>query len=187
MIDDIAILDDETRPRAPKIAGATDAHRAHGRRLRLFHHAHIHQLAQLRRVIEALARGEGDEAEVAARASSLAMAENYRRFGALCGHECQMLTLHHMIEDQEIFPRLAASGSEGLRKVVARLAKEHETVHALLVRLEEAAVALLRAPAPERVEAVRVVFEALERVVLSHFGYEERELEEALGYHGVAL
>lgn len=187
MIDDIAFLDDDTRPRAPKIEGATDVHRAHGRRLALFHHHHIAQLAQLRRAIEALARGHGGEAELARQASSLSLAQNYRRFGALCGQECQMLTIHHMIEDQEIFPRLAASGSAGLRKVVERLSHEHEIVHALLVRLEDAAARLLQSPGPERIEAVRTVFEALERVVLSHFGYEERELEEALGYHGVAL
>jgi hypothetical protein len=29
------------------------------------------------------------------------------------------------------------------------------------------------------------VFRALERVVRSHFGYEETELEEALGFYGV--
>ena len=38
------------------------------------------------------------------------MIENLiRRVGTLCGHECQLLTLHHTIEDQEIFPAPAQS------------------------------------------------------------------------------
>jgi hypothetical protein len=34
---------------------------------------------------------------------------------------------------------------------------------------------------------VKVAFLALERVVQSHFGYEQTELEEALGYFDVPL
>lgn len=186
MIHDIAFLDDETRPRAPAIEGATDAHRAHGRRLTLFHRFHLQQLALLRRALGDVERGLGDPGALAGHVSSMAMIENYRRFGNLCGQECQLLTMHHMIEDHEIFPHLRGR-SEGLRKVIDRLSAEHDVVHTLLERLEQAAAAFTAEPDTARLAALREVFNALERVVISHFGYEERELEEALGFYAIPL
>jgi len=191
LIDDIEFLDDATRPLAPPIEGASDLHRAHGRRLTLFHRYHLQQLAQLRRALDDLEKdnleiGIRNADAVAEQVRSLAMIENYRRFGSLCGQECQLLTLHHTIEDQDIFPQLRES-SEGLRKVIDRLSAEHLIVHELLVRLQEATRQLARGPKVETLTSLRRVYEALERVVISHFGYEERELEEALGFYGIPL
>jgi hypothetical protein len=118
--------------------------------------------------------------------SSLQMAANYRVFGNLCGRECQMLTLHHTIEDQSIFPELR-QGSDGLRKVVDRLAQEHLIIHQLLEALHDKAVNAVREPGRETFAALKAAFLALDRVVRSHFGYEQEELEEALGYFGIPL
>lgn len=186
MIDDIDFLDDSTRPLAPPIAGASDLHRAHGRRLALFHRYHLQQLAQLRRALDDLEKGMGDATALAEQVGSMAMIENYRRFGSLCGQECQLLTLHHTIEDQEIFPHLRNT-SDGLRKVIDRLSNEHLIVHELLVRLQDATRRFAREPGEAALRSLRQVYEALERVVISHFGYEERELEEALGFYGIPL
>jgi hypothetical protein len=186
VIDDIAFLDDSTRPLAPSIEGASDLHRAHGKRLTLFHRYHLQQLAQLRRALDELEKGMGDAAALAEQVGSMAMIENYRRFGSLCGQECQLLTLHHTIEDQEIFPQLRNT-SDGLRKVIDRLSAEHLIVHELLVRLQEATRRFAQEPGEAALASLRRVYEALERVVISHFGYEERELEEALGFYGIPL
>ena len=186
VIDDIAFLDDSTRPSAPAIPDATPQHRAHGRRLSLFHRFHLQQMAAIRQALAAIERGEGDTTALAQAVSNMDMIENYRRVGTLCGHECQLLTLHHTIEDQEIFPRLR-NQSAGLRAVIDRLSQEHEIVHTLLERLEQAALALSDTPSPEALADLRRVFDALHRVVASHFGYEEEELAEALGYFGVPL
>lgn len=196
MIDDIPFLDDATRPLAPPIEGASDLHRAHGRRLTLFHRYHLQQLAQLRRALTDLEQsnlenGNPDKGLDAADAlarqvGSMAMIENYRRFGSLCGQECQLLTLHHTIEDQEIFPHLR-DRSDGLRKVIDRLSAEHLIVHELLVRLQDATRQFAQEPRAEKLAVLREVYDALERVVISHFGYEERELEEALGFYGIPL
>lgn len=186
VIDDIEFLDDSTRPAAPPIEGASDLHRAHGRRLTLFHRYHLQQLSQLRRALDELEKGMGDVDALAAQVGSMAMIENYRRFGSLCGQECQLLTLHHTIEDQEIFPRLRDTG-DGLRKVIDRLSAEHLIVHELLVRLQEATRRFAQDPGAASLASLRQVYEALERVVISHFGYEERELEEALGFYGIPL
>jgi iron-sulfur cluster repair protein YtfE (RIC family) len=186
VIDDIEFLDDATRPKAPAIEGATDAHRTHGRRLTLFHRYHLQQLAQLRRALEELEQGMGDAAALEAQVGSMAMIDNYRRFGSLCGQECQLLTMHHMIEDHEIFPHLR-NASDGLRKVIDRLSAEHLIVHELLVRLEDATRRFAAEPGASALADLRSVYDALERVVISHFGYEERELEEALGFYGIPL
>jgi iron-sulfur cluster repair protein YtfE (RIC family) len=186
VIDDIEFLDDKTRPLAPPIEGASDRHRAHGRRLTLFHRYHLQQLGLLRGALEDLEKGMGDANALAEQVGSMAMIENYRRFGSLCGQECQLLTLHHTIEDQEIFPRLRNT-SDGLRKVIDRLSAEHVIVHELLVRLQDETRRFAQEPGPAALASLRQVYEALERVVISHFGYEERELEEALGFYGIPL
>jgi len=186
VIDDIPFLDDETRPRAPVIADATEADRAHGRRLSLFHRFHLQQMATIARAISALEQGTGDAAALARDIGNMAMLDNFRRVGTLCGQECQMLTLHHTIEDQEIFPRLREQ-SAGLKAVIDRLSQEHEIVHTMLERLEQAAIRIVQEPSPQALKDLRAVFDALHAVVASHFGYEENELAEALGYYRVPL
>ncbi|WP_309085830.1 hemerythrin domain-containing protein [Chelativorans sp.] len=182
----IDLLDDRTRPKAPKVEGVTPAQRAHGKRLAMIHNLHLQQMAEVRRVMERIAAGEESVASLGDAVSSLQMAHNYRQFGALCGRECVALTFHHTSEDQLVFPALER-GSEGLRKVVERLRAEHDIIHQILVQYEAAALEAMEAPGPETFAALRELFETLDRVVKSHFGYEQEELEEALGYMNVPL
>ena len=56
--------------------------------------------------------------------------------------------------------------------------------HALLERLYSDAVRLVQDPSGDAFDEAKATFESLERVVRSHFGYEEEELEEALGVYG---
>jgi iron-sulfur cluster repair protein YtfE (RIC family) len=178
-------IDEARRPRAPRIEGATPAHRARGRRLALIHRMHLEDLDLVGRLLGQVERGEAEAARLAETVRALEMTRNYRAFGTLCGRECQTLSFHHTAEDRQIFPQLAAAGSPGLRAVVAQLQAEHEVVHALIERLEAAADALVATPDATGFAEARAVFRALERVVRSHFGYEETELEEALGFYGV--
>ena len=98
-----------------------------------------------------------------------------------------MLTGHHGIEDAHMFPLLHHAGSEGLRKVVERLMAEHLVVHDLIEELEGAAQALVDAPTTENFAKAKAAFSDLEKCVRSHFGYEETELEEALGVIDVGI
>ncbi len=185
MLEGIAFLDDATRPHAPALPDATDAQRESGRHLAAVHRYHLSELAKVRRALDAFLAGTGTAEAIADSVSTMTMLENYRRFGALCGNACQLLNLHHTIEDRAIFPRLREHAP--MRAVVDRLAAEHLTVHALIERLEKAARDVSFQPDSEQFAKLREVYEALERVVLSHFGYEERELESALGYYGIDL
>jgi iron-sulfur cluster repair protein YtfE (RIC family) len=182
----VEAFDDVTRPLAPKIAGVTPEQRAHGKRLRLYHRHHLQELARVRQAMEQLLEGQGSTQSLTERLGSMAMVENYRRFGTICGQQCQMLTMHHTIEDHSLFPILR-TGPEGLRKVIDRLSAEHRVIHDLLMRFDASTRAIPRDPSPSAFADLRQAYEQLERFVVSHFGYEERELEEALGYYAVPI
>ena len=178
-----AELQEARRPTAPPIPSATEADRAIGRRLALIHDAHRHELASIRALLDRMTDDAGDAEELADAIDGLSMTRHLRLFGALCGRECSHLQFHHDIEEGHTFPTLERRGSDGLRAVIAKLREEHEVVHALIGTLHERAMVLVQAPTSGALDAVREVLDRLDEVVHSHFGYEERELEEALGVH----
>lgn len=184
MLLDINFLDDATRPRAPKLENLTTEQKAAGRHLRMIHN-HVRQNMQaLRELVEEVARGEKSVEDVKAETDSLVMVQNYRRFGNLCGQHCQTVHTHHSIEDAHLFPALSAKG-EAWKRVTDRLAAEHVVVHELLVRLIDALNTLAHDGTPENFAAAREINDALDRVLLSHLGYEEDEIGDALGYFNV--
>ena len=178
-----AELNEAARPKAPPIPQATDRHRRMGGRLRLIHDVHRQELKTIRGLLDRI-KADGEGAGDLARAiETMGMARNLQLFGALCGRECSHLQFHHDIEEGHTFPIMEARGSKGLRVVIAKLREEHEVVHALIAALHERAGALLDEPSLSSFAAVREALDRIEEVVHSHFGYEERELEEALGVH----
>lgn len=183
---DISFPTAADRPKAPPIAGATEAHRRLGRRLGLYHAYHLEQLRHARQALDALLDGNGTAEGLAKALEGLDMIENYRRFGNLCGAECHALTVHHTIEDTQIFPVLRR-GSQGLRAVIDQLGAEHVIIHDLIERLLTATAAIAHDPSLENLAVLETLFAALETFVPSHFGYEEAEISEALGYFGVGL
>ena len=173
MLLNIAFLDDATRPPAPKLEGLTDAQRRPGEHLRMIHD-------HLRDNMKTL------PAEIAAETGDLAMVSNFRRFGNLCGQYCQIVHTHHSIEDYAIFPALAEQGPV-FKAIAERLQAEHLVVHELLLALVDALNALAGEPTPVRFEETKEVYQALERVLLSHLGYEEDAMGDALGYFEIGV
>lgn len=184
MILDIAFLDDATRPLAPRLAGLTLRQKEAGEHLKMVHDHLRGNMKTLRVLIERAAAGGVTQAEVDDAATGLAMVANFRRFGNLCGQHCAIVDQHHSIEDYAVFPPLSAKG-EAWKKVTDRLAAEHVVVHELLVRLMEAIGTLAESPDRDSFETAKELYEALERVLLSHLGYEEEQIGDALGYFGV--
>jgi len=184
-IQGIALLDDATRPQAPPIPGATEAQRAHGRRLGLYHRYHLDEIAAVRHALDRFLAGLGTAEDVADGVAAMTMIDNYRIFGTLCGRQCQLLEMHHTIEDQSLFPRLRRN--EGLRPVLDRLKAEHVTIHALSERLQAASRAIAHDPAAAAASSLAEIFAVFARTVASHFGYEERQLEEALGVYRIEM
>ena len=181
----IGFLDDATRPTVPRLEGLTPAQRYAGEHLKEIHDHLRENMQRIRALIAGAADGQVTPAQVAEETASLLMVENFRRFGNLCGQYCQVVHTHHSIEDAYVFPALAAQ-SEGYAKVTARLQAEHGVVHELLLAQIDALNALAVEPNAENFAEAREVFEALERVLLSHLGYEEEQIGDALGYYGLA-
>jgi predicted glycoside hydrolase/deacetylase ChbG (UPF0249 family) len=185
MLLDIKFLDDSTRPPVQTLEGLTPAQKAPGEHLREIHNHLRENMDVLGRLIERAAAGTVTAEGVRAETADLTMIANYKRFGNLCGQHCQFVEMHHSIEDYAVFPRLAEHG-DAFRKIAERLRAEHVVVHALLERLMDALVALSETPTAANFAAARQVYEALARVLLSHLGYEEDAMGDALGYFGIA-
>lgn len=185
MLLDIAFLDDSTRPPVQALEGLTPAQKAPGEHLKEIHNHLRDNMVTLGRLIERAADGTVTVAEIEAETADLAIVANYKRFGNLCGQHCQIVEMHHSIEDYAVFPRLAQHG-EAFRLIAERLKAEHVVVHELLERLMDALVALSETPSSGNFANAREVYEALARVLLSHLGYEEEAMGDALGYFGIA-
>lgn len=184
MIDDIKFLDDATRPAAPKLEGLRPEHKHAGEHLRAVHNHLRDNMKTLRALIERAAKGEIKAGEVAETTGELEMVANFRRFGTLCGQYCQFVDGHHSLEDQMLFPAIAAQG-ELFKKIADRLQAEHVAVHELLMRLVDALNTLAAEPNRQNFETNKSIYEALERVLLSHLGYEEDAIGDAMGYFGL--
>ncbi len=180
---DALTVETGTRPKAPPIEGATDEDRRAGRQLAMIHRHYLQDLARITRLMQRIEAGEAPPEDLADIVLHSDMARNLSAFGTICGQACHVLTMHHDIEEGHMFPGLDGRATEGIRAVVARLREEHRVIHELLNRLRVAAEALARDASEERFADVRAVYSALFNAVRSHFKYEERELEEAIGVY----
>ncbi len=176
-------LDEASRPKAPPVPEATDAHRRQGQQLAVIHRHYLMEMGQIGAVLARIEAGDAPPEHLQRIVLSLDMAENFRAFGSLCGHECRILKMHHDIESSDMFPRIEAAGGGKFREIVAKLKAEHEVVHELIIRLGRAAEDLAADPSDANFARVAATFRKLEEIVRSHFGYEETELVEAIGYY----
>ncbi len=176
-------LDEAARPKAPPVPEATDTHLRQGQQLAAIHSHYLREMGQIGAVLARIEAGYTPPEHLKQIMLSLDMAENFRAFGSLCGRECQILKFHHDIESTDMFPRIEAAGGGRFREIVAKLKAEHEVVHELIMRLDRAADALAADPSEANFVRAAATFRKLEEVVRSHFGYEETELVEAIGYY----
>jgi alkanesulfonate monooxygenase SsuD/methylene tetrahydromethanopterin reductase-like flavin-dependent oxidoreductase (luciferase family)/hemerythrin-like domain-containing protein len=174
-----AVLDEATRPRLPKrdIAALPPRQQANGRRLVLIHDHLRQELTQIRDALEQVAAGRSDAGALRSMINELTMRQNYWTLGTFCASYCRLLTTHHTIEDEHMFPMLAAA-QESLAPVVTRLEQEHEVIAGVLTELDAALVAMIEDP--DRLDGVRDQVDLLSDVLLSHLRYEEEELVEPI-------
>src|SRR5262249_10054720 len=98
--------------------------------------------------------------------------------GSFCAQYCRIVTAHHTIEDQYMFPGLWRE-QESLAPVLERLHWEHEVIAAVLDRFDLALVAMMNDA--RQIDGVRHVADELHAPLLSHLAYEEDELLGPLG------
>lgn len=138
-------------------------------------HDHLRgELAQLQGLVGQVARGHVDVAEARSMVATMTMRQNDWTLGTYCATYCRVLTMHHTIEDVQMFPRLR-DADPTLAPVVDRLEREHHEVAAVLEDLDQALVAMVTRP-DDGTEPVRRTVDALSVVLLAHLAYEESQL-----------
>ena len=171
----------DERPSMPALGNVTEAEHRAGLHLAAIHRMHLRDMQRLAHILEQVEQGGVLPEVFASEVSNVELSRNMRIFGTMCGRECQVLTFHHDAEEHMIFPQLEQQNIQALNRVVDRLKQEHLIVHELITRLETAAQALVQNPDEHNFARTKATFAQLHTVVISHFGYEETELREALG------
>jgi hemerythrin-like domain-containing protein len=142
-------------------------------------HEHLRQeLRRLREVIEEVRGGRASAAEARSYLNSMTMRQNYWTMGAFCAAYCRVVSVHHAIEDQSLFPDLKAA-DQSLGPVLERLRHEHEGIAAVLGEVDAALVVMVE---DERgLEGAKGAVEHLSDALLAHLNYEEEQLLEPIG------
>jgi hypothetical protein len=177
------LWDESTRPAAPE-PPQDAAYSAHGRAIAghiIEIHDHLRaELAQIRDLIGQVS-GSASAARVRSAINQMTLRQNAWTLGAYCASYCRIVTGHHTLEDQAVFPHLRAA-EPGLAPVLDRLADEHKTIHQVLEDVDAALVEHLRDP--DSLDGLREAADILTDVLLSHLAYEEAQLVEPLARHG---
>lgn len=176
--------DESTRPAAPAPpAGAvyTRRGRAIGSHLIEVHDHLRAELDRVRDLIEQVRAGATDPAAARSAINEMTMRQNDWTLGAYCASYCRVVTGHHTLEDEGIFPHLRSS-EPGLAPVIDRLADEHKVIHHVLNEVDRALVDLLRNPGD--FAGLQHAVDVLTDTMLSHLAYEEAQLIEPLARHG---
>jgi hemerythrin-like domain-containing protein len=148
-------------------------------------HAHLRsELEQIRDVVVEVAAGHSTAALARSVINEMSMRQNYWSLGAFCATYCRVLTIHHAIEDSNLFVDLR-SRDESLGPVIERLSEEHEVVAAILTSLDAALVAMIEDP--QNLSAVQDQVDRLTEVLLSHLDYEEAELLGPIARLGIRI
>ncbi len=180
--------DEAARPRYPvgpgaeEQAGYSDAQLAVPRHLLEVHDHLRSELTQVRDVVDQVARGMLAVGDARSAVNAMTMRQNQWTLGAYCESYCRIVTGHHTLEDQAIFPHLRWTDPDAA-PVIARLEEEHEVIHDVLDEVDRALVALV-SEEPGALERLRHVVDLLTDTLLSHLAYEERELLHPLARHG---
>ncbi|WP_214407977.1 hemerythrin domain-containing protein, partial [Pseudonocardia lacus] len=177
------VWDEAGRPTGP--AAPDRAYTPHevaaGRHLVDVHDGLRAELARLRDIADQVAAGAMDPGTARSHLQTMTLRQNNWTLGAYCESYCRIVTTHHTIEDQSLFPHLRRA-EPALVPVVDRLAEEHVAIHGVIERVDRALVALVTAP--DGMKDLRAAIDLLTDTLLSHLSYEERELVEPLARLG---
>lgn len=156
-----------------------------GQQMLLAIHEHLRQeLAKLRDVIQEVREGRSSAAEARSYINSMTMRQNYWTLGAFCAAYCRVVSVHHAIEDQQLFPDLKAA-DHSLEPVLERLQHEHEGIAKVLAEIDAGLVAMVEDE--EGLDDAKSAVEHLSDALLAHLKYEEEQLLEPIGRLGIRI
>ncbi|WP_406045281.1 LLM class flavin-dependent oxidoreductase [Micromonospora sp. NBC_00898] len=178
------LWDETTRPVAPA-APAGHVYTPHAQAVGAHLvdvHDHLRQeLGQLRDLLQQVRRGAVSADDARAALNEMTMRQNNWTLGAYCAAYCTVVSQHHGLEDNSIFPHLRRVDA-GLGPVLDRLEEEHVAIHGVVEGVDRALVELIREPGD--FSAVREAVDLLTDTLLSHLSYEERVIVEPLARYG---
>jgi hemerythrin-like domain-containing protein len=142
-------------------------------------HDHLRsELASVITAVDQVAAGAADPESTRSMINAMTMRQNFWTLGSFCSGYCRMLTMHHGIEDEAMFPGLLARDAS-IAAVTERLSAEHQVIHEVLVDLDEALVALVDGGSD--LVSVREQVQQLSDLLLPHLTYEEEQLLPVIG------
>jgi alkanesulfonate monooxygenase SsuD/methylene tetrahydromethanopterin reductase-like flavin-dependent oxidoreductase (luciferase family) len=173
-------LDEASRPRATKHPDAeiTPAGRRGQQRLVGIHDHLRHEMDEVVGAVDAVAAGDLEAEDARALIDATAMMQNFRWVASFCARYCQVVEIHHTIEDTYMFVSIG-DAEPALQPVLDRLGDEHQVIHDILTRLD--ALLLGLADAGTRAGEVAQEVRRLRDALISHLDYEEDELLEPIG------
>jgi alkanesulfonate monooxygenase SsuD/methylene tetrahydromethanopterin reductase-like flavin-dependent oxidoreductase (luciferase family) len=142
-------------------------------------HEHLRQeLAKLRNVLQEVADGQTTAAAARSHLNQMTMRQNYWTVGAFCAAYCRVVSVHHAIEDEQLFPEVRRA-DESLGPVLERLREEHEVISGVLAEIDRALVAMVEDET--RIEEAQQALDRLTAILIAHLQYEEDKLLEPIG------
>jgi len=137
-------------------------------------HDHLRdELLRLRGMVDEVLTGELDPGTARSHLNAMTMRQNNWTLGAYCASYCRIVTMHHTIEDRQMFPGLRRSDAR-LGPVIDRLQAEHLVIHEVLERVDRALVSLVAHP--DGPPLLRAAMDLLSDTLRSHLAYEECQL-----------
>jgi hemerythrin-like domain-containing protein len=176
--------DESTRPRRPESPPDityTRRGRLVGQHLIDVHDMLRRELGELRDLLGQVRDGALPAGDARAALNDMALRQNDWTLGAFCARYCGVITQHHGLEDEAIFPHLARS-EPSLSPVIERLVAEHLTIHDAVMAVDGALVDHINHPADY--DTIQSAIDLLTDALLSHLSYEEREIVEPLARLG---
>ncbi len=176
--------DEAARPSVPEVGGHayTDRGRQVSQHLVDVHDALRAELAKVRDIVDQVVEGARDIGSARSAINQMSLRQNDWTLGGYCQAYCRIVTQHHSLEDEGIFPHLRRS-EPALEPVVDRLVEEHHAIHEVLEDVDHALVALVASPGDHT--RLREAVDLMTDTLLSHFAYEERELLGPIARHGM--
>ncbi|MFC4854186.1 LLM class flavin-dependent oxidoreductase [Actinophytocola glycyrrhizae] len=174
------LWDEAVRPSGPAPspdAVYTPAGRAGSQRLVDIHDHLRAELARVRSLVKEVADGALDVGAARSEINTMTMRQNNWTLGAFCESYCRLVTVHHTLEDRQLYPQLRG-GDARLGPVLDRLTEEHHVIHDVLERVDAALVATVSDPGG--ITELSAAVDLLTDTLLSHLSYEERELVEPM-------
>jgi hemerythrin-like domain-containing protein len=148
-------------------------------------HQHLRQeLAKLRDVIQEVREGRASATDARTYLNTMTMRQNYWTLGAFCAAYCRVVSLHHAIEDQQLFTDLRAK-DQSLGPILDRLQHEHEGIAKVLREIDAALVAMVEDD--KHLDDTQDAVDHLSDALLAHLKYEEDQLLEPIGRLGIQI